>query len=338
MDGLLAESVAKDGKRKHNRRKTTETSDGWSSWQLAKAVDHALKLYGLRGLTFFVESNECSTVLKADEVRQWVDMKGSECTYPLPTGAVWQQPLVVDAKTGERRWEMKSWSQPPTLLVLTGDEASVNLRMVHWLTGRLKARVLWFRDPAHRSWNDSRAGLRDTGLWVDVLESLQVMSTLQGPWRTGSWWSEMKASTEQHVSKSNWHDPWFIALLDELCAEYGLPLPDSSEDSLKAVWNAFVNDRSLESKGQKVGMTRWFQWCQSWKRFADRYYTMYYHMLVLGKSTGIYKCVEDSPLGGVSLTRELSLPDSGGARQAKDGAERVALQEIEIQRSKTKNA
>eukprot|EP00971_Amphidinium_carterae_P229848 4561027-Amphidinium_carterae.2 len=338
MDSLLVESVGKGGKQKRQRKKTTETNDGWTSWQLAKALDHALKLYGLKGLSFFVENTEYSSVLKPAEIRQWVDMNLAECGHHVPSGVAWQQPLIVDTTNGERRWEMKSWVAAPTLLVLTGDEASSNLRMLHWLSGQVKARVLWFRDPAHRSWNDARAGLRDTGLWVDILESLQVCSTLQGPWRTGSWWTEMKASASQHIAKGSWQDPWFVALLDELSAEYKHIVQDTSDDSLKAVWNALVNDRALDAKGQKVGMTRWFQWCESWKKFGDRYYTMYFHMLVLAKSTGIYKSVDESPLGGVSFTRELSAPVAAAGRHGKDGVERVALQEIEIQRSKTKNA
>eukprot|EP00971_Amphidinium_carterae_P300911 5978954-Amphidinium_carterae.1 len=60
------------------------------------------------------------------------------------------------------------------------------------------------------------------------------MSTLQGPWRTGSWWSEMKASAAQHIAKGSWQDPWFVALLDELSAEYGHIVQDTSDDSLKA--------------------------------------------------------------------------------------------------------
>eukprot|EP00971_Amphidinium_carterae_P325223 6455395-Amphidinium_carterae.1 len=234
MDSLLVEGVGKDGKQKRQRKKTTETSDGWSSWQLAKALDHALKLYGLKGLSFFVEKAEYSCILKAAEIREWVDMDIAECGHAVPSGVPWQQPIIVDSTSGERRSEMKNWVASPTLLVLTGDEASSNLRMLHWLTGKVKGRVLWFRDPAHRSWNDARAGLRDTGLWVDILESLQVMSTLQGPWRTGSWWSEMKASAVQHIAKGSWQDPWFVALLDELSAEYGHIVQDTSDDSLKA--------------------------------------------------------------------------------------------------------
>eukprot|EP00971_Amphidinium_carterae_P148295 2939426-Amphidinium_carterae.1 len=64
-------------------------------------------------------------------------------------------PVIVNTESGERRWELKTWQDSPTCLVLTGDESAVNLRVVHWLIAKMQARVIWVKDPAHRSWNDA---------------------------------------------------------------------------------------------------------------------------------------------------------------------------------------
>eukprot|EP00971_Amphidinium_carterae_P352466 6492610-Amphidinium_carterae.1 len=335
---MLSQGERADASKPRQRRKKTETNEGWTSWQLAKALDHTLHLYGLKGFSSFVENEHRSGVLQSAETRYWVADASHVASASSSSSPVPELPVVVNDVTGEKRWELKPWVERPTALILTGDECAVNLRVVNWLIGKMGARVVWVKDPAHRSWNDARAGLRDAGCWVDVLESLQVLSTLQGPWRTAAWWQEMRQSAETHMSRTGCQDEWFRALFDELSNEYGHELQEQSEVSLDEVWKRLKDDRVLESRGQKVGMCRWFQWCAAWRTFSNRYYTMYYHVLILGHMQGVFPTVSKSPLAGSSLTKQLTAPTATSKTHGKTLAERQALEELQVQRAKTKNA
>ena len=58
--------------------------------------------------------------------------------------------------------------RPPVLTMVT-DEASSNLSMVHWLLWQAQVRLVHFRDPLHRQWNDATNAIKRSSVNNPVL-------------------------------------------------------------------------------------------------------------------------------------------------------------------------
>ena len=87
----------------------------------------------------------------------------------------------------------------PTLTLHT-DEASSNISMACYLLYKLKARVLFTRDPHHRYWNDAKAALVATRQYWIVILARVVLRLPYGPWEGHGWWQKL---TEQAEDSAN---------------------------------------------------------------------------------------------------------------------------------------
>eukprot|EP00971_Amphidinium_carterae_P341960 6481056-Amphidinium_carterae.1 len=246
--------------------------------QVLAGLFHALELMGV-SWQVFEGGADASWRLGPNCVRYMVDSPGG-CGYTVPGHAVQRRVAVKNMGTGQKWFEVSGQWQDgvPPVLVLSGDESSINLKMANFLSGHMKMRTVFIRDHAHRNWNDCKNALADCMLWPDVVEALQCMSTLQGPWKSGQWWRSMVEAADKHMKSSTSHDPLFRRLVEELHGEYKLASEPQSESAYEELWESVRSSNVLNSKGQKVGMCRWFSWVENWQRFQDKYFTHLYYV------------------------------------------------------------
>ena len=313
------------------------------SYELIRALDHNLCLMGCGGLYTFLPLAQQSRVLQAGEVRYLVETApwGS---FQVPPGTPWKRSVVKNVVSGEKRFEQPSvWPNggDMPLLVLGGDEASPNLTSYQWLSGRMHLRVAWVRDSAHRCWNDAKLGLQAADCWCDILETLQIIQTLHGPWSSKAWYKQLVESAKSHMAHSNAADPLFSVLFEHIADEMNhlVKSPPGSEAHREEVWDCLKQADVLSSTGARVSMTRWFNWCEKYDLMDKQYYTHLFFFVLMAIQTGIYKIVYEAPIFGVETSLGKTAIKKANARLAKTSPlkEEAAANNIEEQRSTCKN-
>eukprot|EP00971_Amphidinium_carterae_P349829 6491249-Amphidinium_carterae.3 len=178
-------------------------------------------------------------------------------------------------QSAKKRVEHRLDVTVPSLLVMVGDESSVNLSLFHWMASVGEVNTVFIRDVAHRSWNDAKLGIVSAGLWGDFLELMTIMFTLQGPWLSAAWFTEMQEAAEIHMSRANENCPWFQSCADELVLELGAECKADphTEEGRKEVWEKLKERTCLDRRGQCVTTTRWFQWVHRYASYQKHHWS-----------------------------------------------------------------
>ena len=274
---------------------------------LIKGLDHSLQVAGL-SLQHFQSDEQAahSMLLRGGEMRYMVNCAEAWGDFAIPVDAPWKRSAVKNVVTGEKRFEVPSaWSEnTPKLLVLSGDEASTNLAAFHWLSCGAHVRCVFFRDTAHRTWNDCKLALQETHLWGTVLETLQVMQTKHGPWKSGAWYRQLQEAAETHMKAATAGDPLFMHLYEHLAEDFRQQLkePAGSSAQVAEVWDLLLASKNLMAKGSRVSMTRWFEWCAQFQLLDQEYHAHQFYYVLLGLHSGLWKSVSGAPVYDVVVS------------------------------------
>jgi hypothetical protein len=136
--------------------------------------------------------------LRAFEQRLWVSWQ-HEWPYPVPEAmrARGRNSILLNHRAGQQQYELPEFLQERPCLALYGDEGSKFLSCVPFLQHRLKARVVWLRDPAHRQWNDFRNAVKHAGFRPLFYEVCLGLNMRQGPWLSCSFFQQLRGGMEE---------------------------------------------------------------------------------------------------------------------------------------------
>jgi hypothetical protein len=79
------------------------------------------------------------------------------------------------------------------------DQGPVGWSAAFFLYERMGLNGTYWPDAAHRTWNDTKAALKATGLWLVVLETTLAWNVTQGPWAKSAFFQRMKAGMESYL-------------------------------------------------------------------------------------------------------------------------------------------
>ena len=218
-----------------------------STFSHMKALCNALQSVGKHLDSFRVPEGVLVRPLTATEFRER-DPEGF-MVHDLLTGtAVRQTPAGF------------TWDQLP-MCVNVLDQGGSGMSCVQYLIQRLGLSMLAVWDPFHRTWNDARLALRKckAPLWKSVLEWTVVFNVAYGPFNSGSWMQTLRDTLESFHSEVDPEDSFFRGYAPLIAAELGRPEPTTREQ-LSDLKNDLLNIVTMQSKGVKVKLSRWFSW------------------------------------------------------------------------------
>ena len=187
------------------------------------------------------------------------------------------------------------------LLVLCQDEGSPGFAMVWFLLYKTKARVLSLRDPFHRFWNDVCAALKGCGLWWPVLLTTVAFNFTHGPWAGAAWWEKLVGGAREYFQLEDVDSPLFSSFYAAICRDKGLPAVGTTSHKAKTLAEAGA-DRSLQAKGAKVALRRWFGWVGAATSHDAGWHTRLLVLYFVALRLKLYKKNWTPHLGGEGLT------------------------------------
>ena len=195
----------------------------------------------------------------------------------IATGAGWKQFMHMEADTSPLH------TRP--MITVAVDQGGDGWSGLHYLQSK-RARLTMVNDTSHRVWNDTQLGLQDCRLYTQCLLTTIAMNLDHGPWAGARWWEEIKQSAKDYTRLGSPQCPIFKSLLPQIMKERALldphddMSPESIFESLKEV---------VEHKFQKVGMTRWFQFCHASKKLTGIWTSRLCLLLYMSLTLGLFK-------------------------------------------------
>ena len=101
------------------------------------------------------------------------------------------------------------------------DEASSDLSMVHWLLWKAQVRLVHFRDPLRRQWNDATNAIKRAALWSTVLLSTIVYNLAYGPWQGTAWWRKLQEGAAEFLAGAQPGDRLLDEFYLDICEDVG---------------------------------------------------------------------------------------------------------------------
>ena len=117
-------------------------------------------------------------------------------------------------------------------------------------------RVLHLVDISHRQWNDMKAMLMQSNMWLTVLECTFCWNLPHGPWSSASWWHSSRLAAREFLQVAGEKDPILqyceAAVRDDrgLMHEFDEPCP----------LRELIQLSDFDNRGGKVSLTRWCSW------------------------------------------------------------------------------
>lgn len=187
----------------------------------------------------------------------------------------------------------------PCRLMVSMDEGGINMAAMSYLLEKQNLDLVILRDPAHREWNDVKNAFNQAGLKTLLMETTFVLNLPYGPWEGARWFHSNKEACNlinRHLKPT---DP-LAELIARLVGkdiktdafwqrntyDEHLGAEDTPEQSL-------LNPDFFASKGDKVSLTRWFQWIKAVVRRFPSWHSHLAVMLFQGIHLGYIKTQTD---------------------------------------------
>ena len=161
------------------------------------------------------------------------------------------------------------------LLVLSLDEGSVGYAGMWWLLYHHRLRLVFLRDPFHRSWNDVCVALKECRLWSVVLLTSVVYNINYGPWDGSAWWHKLCQGAQAYWERATSSDMLFGAFYTSICRDQG-KVDDGSHEERARLFHNLRDAHLFGAKGPRVALRRWFSWMS-----AHAWHDPWWHLRLL---------------------------------------------------------
>lgn len=248
--------------------------------------------------------------------------------------------------SGQKRFEAPrpEHGEGLPILVAHHDECSTNLCCMQYMVGALQLRVVSWRDPVHRIWNDFRDVVKDVEAWGDVLECLHILGLSHGPWQSCAWWQTTREAVNQYFSTRNISDPLWVARSGSLAADFSSKMHEEpgSEAEQRWLWRCVQGRHAFSRTDNRPTLTRWFEVVSRWLEYDKEYSAHFLSVLLALRETGVYKNIMQMPIWGEKV--EMPEVDKETAKNRRPPGMRKTMQmasaeeRLRESRTKTKNA
>lgn len=163
-----------------------------------------------------------------------------------------------------RRYDFNELPPPPKTLVLTGDEAPVQLCGWYFLRNKLELNIELVNDPFHRSFNDAKLAIRRAGFWGTFQGSLLHMNIAYGPWQNSSWFAQLCEEAGHISQRAGENDPVLLHFWDDLLLDdpTAMDICDNN-NGRKHFLDTLLGREPFTTKGPKCSASRWWSWCEA---------------------------------------------------------------------------
>lgn len=168
--------------------------------------------------------------------------------------------------------EKRGLRQP--VLSIACDQGPIGFSAYFYKVHHMKIHAILLLDPSHGVWNDCRNALTQMGWYgsVAVLTFLQNMHF--GPWLGQKFWNELQDGYKEAIQHSgSTPDDMFKALAPHILNDKGEISKMSVPDTVQALWDDLADDPCWKNKGEKISLSRWFQFVVSSARFDESWHT-----------------------------------------------------------------
>lgn len=179
-------------------------------------------------------------------------------------------------------------------LVLFQDEGPVGFALKWYLEYQAHLRLLVFRDPLHREWNDAGLAIKAVGAWWAVALSTIIFNLAYGPWESEAWFQKAKEGAEAYFAKIRPSDILFNELYGPICSDRGED-PRGTLVHKQSLLKELSKSRLFFSRGEKVALRRWFSWHKAVAENLQTWHLRLCTLMALGIEIGAYKKKVDLP-------------------------------------------
>ena len=193
-----------------------------------------------------------------------------------------------------------------SLAVLCMDEGSPGWSATYFLMLGLRMHIIGLRDPIHRAVNDWKQGVKEAKFWPTVSAAVLPFNICYGPWGGERWWAIAQGGAQGFVRNSQAGDPLFRWLEQKVAASTGDPMFELNPD---------IVTQSLETKGPKTALFRWFSWVAAARVHMPHWWPRATALLVAGLELGYFKTSFDFVAFRSGGAESLANPGAGEAEQ-----------------------
>lgn len=299
---LLASHIGDEDTIKRTRKAKDDQRRG--SLHLIRALDHQLRLVGL-GWASSARLDCRSRFLGKSEVRCAAVVVGT-ATTPLFGRGSWSRAWPPARSVSRPRGHPPGGSLP--LLLAHRDGASTNLCSLQFMVGALGLRIIAWRGPMHRIWNDFKDAVHDCEAWGDISECTHILGLSRGPWQSCAWWrrrSFSAATSTRRTSATRCGWRFWGALAGDFAPHRHVGPGGSREEQHEQhwLWNCVKG-----CTDNRPTLTRWFEVVARCNSYEAEYTAHFLAILLALKDMGVY-----THHGDVDLGREAG-GDGAGAR------------------------
>lgn len=297
-----------------------QKKDKASGYDYLRALDHCLQTIGSGLVDFWTPPDTAWDLtppapLRVWEVRSFVPWS-TGWPYEVPENIVQhgRKAVVKDIRNGKKKFELQEYNIERPMLALITDEGSKFFACCWFLTGGLKLRTVWLRDPFHRGWRDWNLAVDHSGWKAVKYQGCLIMNLRHGPWLSSSWWQQTLDGAELHLQESNMNDELFnvfyMPMLRDrrLAGEVGVGSPDH----MAALRASVCASKIFQTKGDKVAMRSFWKWIRSMKEFLPHWHEFLMTLLVLGLKSGWFKNGQVPYLHGDAAAGAVEVPEVRG--------------------------
>lgn len=168
--------------------------------------------------------------------------------------------------------EQRGLRQP--VLSIACDQGPIGFSAYFYKVHHMKIHAILLPDPSHGVWNDVRNALTKMGWYGSVVVLTFLQNMHFGPWLGQKFWNELQDGCKEAMAHSgSTPDEIFKTLVPHILNDKGDIARMSETDIAQSLWDNLADDPCWENKGEKISLSRWFQFVASSARFDESWHT-----------------------------------------------------------------
>ena len=184
-------------------------------------------------------------------------------------------------------------SVPPVLL-LCGDQYSVQTCGASYLKYHLKLGFDMLADVYHSSWNSTQEAVAAAGFRGTLTAGITVVNLAYGPFHRSAWFRHLQAAAHDLNSSFEAGDHLLLHMWDRICDDRGYRTPEQlGAEGRQAFLDTILGSKTASQKGPKAATSRWYSVLKAFEFWDKEWHTKLLMLMYVCKRHGWAKSVTD---------------------------------------------